>query len=587
MSGFPPLHLAFESREDWIFSRVLGERARTHGDRPFLQRLDGPALTYAEVDRLANRIAHGFRTLGVARGDRVLLMLPNIVEFMCLWWALNRLGAVEVSVNTAYKGYFLEHLVNNSGGRVLVIAREFLERLEESADKLAGLDTVVVYDPHGGSLSLPRLARLRTVPFQELYGSSDDPPAVALSHRDPSAIMYTSGTTGPSKGVILPNAFCHLFAECTRNLTRFTEDDVYFVATPLYHGNAPIMQVYPAMLAGGRAVVCPHFSASEWVDQIRRSGATVTNLLGVMMDFVFRQPPRAGDRDHALRVVLGQPAPAAIVDDFKRRFGIARVLEYYGMTEIGLVTMMPWDEVRPGSCGRAVTEWYELRIADPESDEELPVGEIGELLVRPKAAWAFSQGYWEMPDKTLEALRNVWYHTGDALKRDAEGYYYFADRIRDVIRRRAVNISSYDVERVLAEHPDVVECAAVAVPSESVGGEDEIKACLVLRAGRALAPEPFLAWCEARLPHFAVPRYLEVRAELPRTPNSKIQKYVLRRDGIDAAWDRVKAGYRLAEEIRKAEAKRQRRAGESPGAGSGLAGEATPAAGDTVQRRPR
>lgn len=561
MTGFPPLSLAFPAREDWIFSRVLAERARTHGDRLFIQPLDGPALTYAEADRLTNRLAHGLRALGVAHGDRVLLMMPNTVEFMLLWWAANRLGAIEVSVNTAYKGYFLEHLVNNSGGRVMVIAREFLDRLEESADKLQHLETVVVYEPDRAAPAAPPLERFRTLAFEELYGRLDDPPGVPLSHRDLCAIMYTSGTTGPSKGVMLPNAFCHLFAECTRNLTRLGEDDAYFVATPLYHGNAPIMQVYPAMLAAGRAVVCPRFSASEWLDQIRRSGATVTNLLGVMMDFVFHQPPGPGDRDHRLRVVLGQPAPAAIVEDFKRRFGIPRVLEYYGMTEIGLATMMPWDDVRPGSCGTAMSEWYELRIADPETDEELGHGEIGELLVRPKAAWTFNQGYWEMPDKTLEALRNVWYHTGDALRRDAEGYYYFVDRMRDVIRRRAENIASYDIERVLSEHPDVAECAAVGVDSGIAGGEDEIKVCLVLRAGRVLVPEEFLAWCEARLPYFAVPRYLEVLAELPRTPNNKIQKYLLRRSGVAAAWDRVKAGYQLAEEIRKAEAKRRRQAG--------------------------
>jgi len=218
---------------------------------------------------------------------------------------------------------------------------------------------------------------------------------------------------------------------------------------------------------------------------------------------------------------------------------------------------MPWDEVRPGSCGKAVSEWYELRIADPETDEELAPGQSGELLVRPRAPWAFSQGYWRMPDKTLEALRNVWYHTGDALKRDADGYYYFVDRMRDVIRRRAVNISSYDVEKVVADHPAVAECAAVGVPSEFVGGEDEIKLCVVLREGARFVPEEFLAWCEERLPYFAVPRYLEVIPELPRTPSNKLQKYLLRQRGVTATtWDRVAAGYRLQEEIRRAERKR-------------------------------
>jgi crotonobetaine/carnitine-CoA ligase len=314
-------------------------------------------------------------------------------------------------------------------------------------------------------------------------------------------------------------------------------------------------------VAGARAVLWPRFSATEWLAQARATGATVTNLLGVMMDFLFRQPPGPGDRDHRLRVVLGQPAPAAIAEAFRERFGLERVLEYYGMTEIGIVTMMPWDAVRPGSCGVAVSEWFDLRIADPETDEERPPGEVGELLVRPKAPWAFSQGYWGMPERTLEALRNVWYHTGDGMRRDADGYLYFVDRMRDVIRRRAVNISSFDVEAVIGGHPSVVECAAVAVPSEFAGGEDEIKICLVLREGMSVAPEDFLGWCEDRLPHFAVPRYVEVVAELPKTPSNKVQKYRLRETGAGGtAWDRVKAGYRLREEIKRAEARRVRSA---------------------------
>ena len=558
MGDYPPLTLTFPDMRDWVFPRILEIRARMHGDRPFIQPLGGAALTYAETDRLVNRLAHGLAAQGVGRGDRVLVMLPNCVEFMLVWWAINRLGAVEVSVNNAYKGYFLEHLVSNSGGRLLVAAAEFLDRLAAVEDSCPDLETVVAWEPPGAAPApRPRFTRLRTVAFEELPARRDDPPDVEVSHRDLCAIMYTSGTTGPSKGVMLPHAHCTLFCEATANLTRFTQDDTYLVATPLYHGNAPIMQVYPALLRGGQAVICPRFSASEWVDQVRASGATVTNLLGVMMDFIFRQSPREGDRDHRLRVVLGQPAPAAIVEDFKRRFGIGRVLEYYGMTEIGVVTMMPWDEVRPGSCGKAVSEWYDLRIADPETDEEVAPGQSGELLVRPRAPWAFSQGYWRMPDKTLEALRNVWYHTGDALKRDADGYYYFVDRLRDVIRRRAVNISSYDVEKVVAEHVAVAECAAVGVPSEFVGGEDEIKLCVVLREGARFVPEEFLAWCEERLPYFAVPRYLDVIPELPRTPSNKLQKYLLRQRGVTATtWDRVAAGYRLQEEIRRAERKR-------------------------------
>jgi len=565
--AYPPLRLAFPDRRDWIFSAVLAYRARWAPDRPFLQYATEAPLTYGEVDRRVNRLAGGLRALGVAPGDRVLVMLPTSIEFLLVWWAANRIGAIEVSVNNAYKGYFLEHLVNNSGGRVMVVAREFLEVVRASEERLAGLETLVVLDGAEPAPAVaPRFARLRILAFRELPTSREDSPDVPLSPRDLCAIFYTSGTTGPAKGVTMPNAQCHLAAESCVNLTRLTADDVYLVTTPLYHANAPLMQVYPALVAGARAVLLPRFSATEWLAQARATGATVTNLLGVMMDFLFRLPAGPGDRDHRLRVVLGQPAPAAIAEAFRERFGLERVLEYYGMTEIGIVTMMPWDAVRPGSCGVAVSEWFDLRIADPETDEERPPGEVGELLVRPKAPWAFSQGYWGMPERTLEALRNVWYHTGDGLRRDADGYFYFVDRMRDVIRRRAVNISSFDVETVIGGHPAVAECAAVAVPSEFAGGEDEVKICLVLREGASIAPEDFLGWCEDRLPHFAVPRYVAIVAELPKTPSNKVQKYRLRETGVGGAtWDRVKAGYRLREEIKRAEARRARSAPTSEG----------------------
>jgi crotonobetaine/carnitine-CoA ligase len=561
MRTFPPLELAFPDRRDWVFSRVLELRAQTHGDHPFLGFLDGPTLTYAETDRRVNRLAHGLGALGVGRGDRVLVMLPSAIEVLLVWWAANRLGAIAVPVNSAYKGYFLEHVVTNSGARVVVVAADFIDRLEALEDRLPHLETVVIWPAAGAR---PAFRRLRVLGFEAIETDREDPPGVELSPRDLCGIMYTSGTTGPSKGVMMPNAQCHLAAESAANLTRLTGDDCYLVTTPLYHGNAVLMQVYPTLTRGGRVVVAPGFSASGWVDQVRRSGATVTNLLGIMMEFVFRQPPRPADRDHRLRVVLGQPAPSAIAEEFGRRFNV-KVLEYYGMTEIGIVTLMPWDGFRPGSCGVAVSEFFDLAIVDPGTDAEVAPGEVGELVVRPREPWAFNQGYWQMPDRTAEALRNVWYHTGDALRRDADGYYYFMDRIRDVIRRRAVNITSYDIERVVADHPAVAECAAVAVPLEAAGGEDEIKLCLVLRDGARLVPEEFLAWCEERLPYFAVPRYLEVLPGLPRTPSDKIQRHLLRRAGVTAStWDREKAGYRLQEEIRKAGARGQRRPAGDP-----------------------
>ncbi|GIX47406.1 MAG: hypothetical protein KatS3mg131_1617 [Candidatus Tectimicrobiota bacterium] len=231
---------------------------------------------------------------------------------------------------------------------------------------------------------------------------------------------------------------------------------------------------------------------------------------------------------------------------FQRRFK-TKLLEAYGMTEINIPTYMPYDEgLRPRSCGKLLEEWFEMRIVDPETDEPLPPHTVGEIVVRPKEPWCFMAGYNAMPEKTVEAWRNLWFHTGDAGMYDEEGYFYFVDRLKDCIRRRGENISSFEVEQVLNRHEAVAESAVVAVKSEFAGGEDEVKACIVLKPSYRLTPEALLDYCQERMPYFAVPRYVEFVDALPKTPTEKIQKHKLREAGITpATWDREKAGYRL------------------------------------------
>ncbi len=228
------------------------------------------------------------------------------------------------------------------------------------------------------------------------------------------------------------------------------------------------------------------------------------------------------------------------------------------MTEICLPIMLPYGEYRPGAAGKLLSDWFEAKIVNPETDEELPVGTIGEFIVRHKEPWTLNTGYFGMPDKTAEAYRNLWFHSGDGVKRDADGFYYFVDRIKDALRRRGENISSYEVEKVINDNPAVAESAVIAIKSDIPGGEDEVKACVIVKAGEKLESEGLIRWCEERMPYFAVPRYLEFMPELPKTPNLKIQKQKLRDAGLTAAtWDRVKAGFRLAEEIKREERKRQ------------------------------
>jgi crotonobetaine/carnitine-CoA ligase len=264
-----------------------------------------------------------------------------------------------------------------------------------------------------------------------------------------------------------------------------------------------------------------------------------------MNDFILRQPAKPTDRENKLRMMSALPVTEETLHALRERFHIPKFNELFGMTEVNIPVWRPLDAPDEAGCsGKVWDEYFEVIIADPESDEALPIGSVGEILVRPKEPFCFMQGYNGMPDRTVEAWRNLWFHTGDAGRMDARGFLWYIDRIKDTIRRRGENISSYEVEAVLLEYPDVVEVAAVAVKAEE-GGEDEVLACLVLRPGtEPPKPEHILDFCVARMPYFAVPRYIEYMDEIPKTPNQKIQKNKLRERGLSAAtWDRESVGY--------------------------------------------
>jgi crotonobetaine/carnitine-CoA ligase len=530
----------------WVVGDVLAQQGAALADVPFVQCEDQPPLTFGAMDETANRVANALADLGVHHGDRVLVMLPNSLAFLHAWFGINRLGAVLVPINTAYKGAFLEHVINNAAARVMIIAPEFVPILQASEAHVPRLDTVVIVDASEGPVSSPEFARLRALPFQTLLEYPATSRSVSVSYRDIGAIMYTSGTTGPSKGVLMPHAHLYLFAHNKIKAIRLTSDDVYYCCMPLFHANALFMQVYSSLVVGCKLVIARSFRASRWLDDIRRYQITVTNTLGVMTEFIYRQPSRADDRDHRLRVIVAVPIAPEWGEAFQQRFG-TKLLEGYGMTEVNIPIYMPYDEgLRANSCGKVLDEWFEMRIVDPETDEVLPPRAIGEMVVRPKQPWCFMAGYNAMPDKTVEAWRNFWFHTGDAGYRDEEGYVYFVDRLKDCIRRRGENISSYEVEQVLNAHEAVAESAAVAVPSDIAGGEDEVKACIVLRAGMQVTPEALLDYCQERMPYFAVPRYIEFVPELPKTPTEKIQKHKLREAGLTPnTWDRERVGYKV------------------------------------------
>jgi crotonobetaine/carnitine-CoA ligase len=458
---------------------------------------------------------------------------------------------VHVAINTAYKGMFLEHVLTNCAAEIIIIHRDYLPWLHELEAKAPSIKTALVLGLSAGgdgltANDLPAFERVQLLPFESLLEFPADPPQVEVNHWEIGAIMYTSGTTGPSKGVLMPHAHLYMVGWGTVENLQLTEDDVYYIAMPLFHANCMLMQFYGTMQAGGRCMIAPTFSASRWLDDIRACGATVTNLLGVMVEFVYRQPERPEDSDNKLRLILSIPSAPEIVEAYRKRFDV-QLVEAYGMTEVNIpLYHPPGREPVDGSCGLPYAPYYEVKVVDPETDRELPPGEVGEIVVRPNETFAFMQGYHKMDDKTVEAWRNLWFHTGDAAKRDEQGYFYFMDRIKDRIRRRGENISSYEIELVLGEHPAVADAAAIAVKSEIMEGEDEIKVCVVLKPGTSATPEELLDLCQQNMPYFSVPRYVEFLELLPKTPTEKIQKAKLREAGITPnTWDREAAGYEV------------------------------------------
>jgi len=520
----------FPDRRDWTLPHVLRHRASAHGDRIFL---DVPGedleLTFAETLARAEAVGSGLVAAGGERGDRILIMSANRSEVILAWFGSAFAGLAEVPINTAYRGSFLEHQVRTTAPRFAVIEPEYAERFVEGSEAAASIERFYVL---GKGPELERASEaLRAAgwaadPFADLLQASKvDLPEVRP--RDLGSVFFTSGTTGLSKGVMMPHAQMTFFADECVSLTRLTEADAFMSVGPLFHGNAQFLAAYPALIAGARFVLRERFSASRWIDWIRDSGATVTNFVGVMMDFVHKQEPREDDADNRLRCVFAAPTAGSILEDFRRRFGVEAFVEVFGLTETSMPILSPYGEDRPlGACGLANEEWFDVRLVDSETDEEVGTGEVGELVVRPKHPWTTCSGYFGMPEKTVEAFRNLWFHTGDGLKRDEDGWFYFVDRLKDAIRRRGENISSYEVEQAVLGCPEVLECAAIGVAADVDAGEDEVMIFVVAR--EAITTDEIHSWCRDRLPAFAMPRYIRVVDGLPKTPSGKVRKAELR-----------------------------------------------------------
>lgn len=542
---FPHFEPTFP-RSQWALPSILRWQAAERGDRPFLSwQHDGSPWTFAATNARTNELAHGLTRAGVKKGDMVALLLPNCLEFVFTWFALAKIGAVEVAVSDAYVGAFLAHPLRLSQARILVTSPDLARRVAEIEADVPALATIYLVQGEGEPEDAVReiqrsFSRVKVRAFSELDSGDGSEPVVDVSPSDSAAVLMTSGTTGPSKGVVMRHSHMYFFAEEDVQLMRLTDRDVYMTAFPLFHGNAQFLTVYPCLIAGAHCVLYPRFSASDWSLRAARSGATATNLLGATMAFILDKPSRPEDTAHRVRRIYAAPLAPNLGKAFTERFGVAEYVDGFGQTEISNIFMTPPGAPRPaGASGVLVDQWFEARLVDPETGDPVPDGTPGELWIRPKVTGIVAYEYLGMPERTVEAWRDLWFHTGDMLRVDPEGWYYFVDRVKDALRRRGENISSFEVERGVSSHPSVAQCAVVGVRADQDAGEDEVMAFVVLKPDAS--PDAHAIWehCDQKLPAFMRPRYVEFVGSLPLTATEKIQKKALRERGPGpAAFDR-------------------------------------------------
>ncbi|MCO5121351.1 MAG: AMP-binding protein [Burkholderiaceae bacterium] len=521
------------SVEDCVLRHVLEKWATRQPDKTFIAEGGDRQISYLQMRDISARTAAGLRALGVRQGQNVVVWLPNSVDCLRVWFGINWLGATYVPINTAYRGSLLEHVLDNAGAELIIVHADLAPRLAEV--NVATLRKAVIM---GGEITA--IPALETLPASTLDAPESGLPPLEtpIEPWHTQSIIYTSGTTGPSKGVMSSYAHLHAMAG-PEGFYMLSHDDRYMCNLPLFHvgGTIPVM----GMLArGGSISLVSSFSTDEFWPTIRKTETTVVLLLGVMAGFIVKRPPVPEDRQHSLRKViivpLAEDAPA-----FAQRFGV-QTYTLYNMTEISTPLVSGLDPAKTGSCGQP-RAGVELRIVDG-NDYEVPQGSVGELIVRTSTPWAMNSGYYRNPSATAEAWRNGWFHTGDAFRMDEDGTFFFVDRMKDAIRRRGENISSFEVEAEIAAFPSVAEVAVYAVPSEIA--EDEVMCAVAAAPGTPLDLALLVEFLVPRLPHFMVPRYWRIVEALPKTPTQKVQKHILRAEGItEDTWDREAAGIHI------------------------------------------
>ena len=498
--------------------KLLEHTVRTYPDKVFLCYED-QAITYAQLDALVNRAANAFLGLGIRKGDHVAVHLPNCPEWLYAVFGLHKIGAVAVTSNTQYKGDELRHLLIDSDSKIIVTEPAFLGMVREIRP-LCTLLTAVV------------LARTDEIPsdvlsFNKLLAAaSPDRAAAAIAPDDPATVLYTSGTTARPKGVIYSHGN-HVFAGYyTAGLVRLGPDDRIMCFLPLYHLNGMSMQLFPVVAVGAGLALVEEFKASLFSELVYRYKPTVTSVTSQVVKAIVAVPERPEDRESTLRVTFhGLSLDDASWDEFERRFGCV-ILEEYGQTEALTIPLFnPIDGPQKRRCAGIPGLGYELKIVDEQGNEVAP-GTIGELIVRCYTRHGLSHGYYKNPEATAEVFRDGWLYTNDYVRMDEEGYFYFADRKKDMIKRSGENVAASEVERVLGEHPAVAEAVVIGVPDPF--RDEAVKALVILRPALAATVEELREHCRRYLADYKVPQFVEFRADFPRNFLGKVEKKTLR-----------------------------------------------------------
>ncbi len=529
--------LVFEDIHDRHIGRAIRMQAEQNGDTRFLV-FDHTVYTFHETNRKVNELAAGLGRLGIGRGDRVVFYMASAPEVMFLVLAVNKLGAVWVPVNSDYKGAWLEDTINRGRAKLVVTDTDHAERIAAVAGQLH-VERIAVLGDHA---CLPGALN-----FGELYAPcAGEPDLGGMDYGDTSSVLWTSGTTGKSKGVMQSHNVWFEAALGGDVMYDTRPGDVAYNVMPMYNSGAWATSLFRSLFCGITLAIDPAFSVKHFWERVRFYGATQSFTIGAMHMFLWNAPPRPDDADNPLRELQAVPMPTEIKEPFSQRFGV-RILGQ-GLSQSEAMLILRQDTRKRsgwpvGSCGNPV-DGIDVRLAD-DAGNEVPVGEPGELWVRPQRPFLIFNGYFDDPMATASAFSGAWYKTGDMLRRDAEDNYFFVDRKKDAVRYKGRNISTYEVELVARRHPAIADCAAFGIPSEELESEDEIKLNVILKPGARASEREIAQFINDNAPYFFVPRYIEFVDELPYTPNQKIQKYKLREAGLGAAtWDANKAGFR-------------------------------------------